>query len=370
MAENKKSLEEVLSNFASSEEKTNLNEQQTQQQAQVPVEEPIKVPTQPSEVMQKRAAAGKSVPTQTMTAQEMFAQRAQQQLSRPSMKEAHDIRLQEIRGEQLQSGLGFIELQIDSLPTQGLFYPEGTRIFVRAASGGEIRHWSMTNEQEISEIDDALNYVFERCVRISFPGENGRAEWKDVKEIDRLYLILAVRDFTFPEGENELKVVVSENQTVPVYKDNIKFADFGEKIMKYYNPNKRCFTFPVKNAAIGEMNFYIPSIGVMQWLKGYIQKKSQRQEQFDKDFITIAPLLIKDYRGLNDASYRDLINESMNYGNYEWSLIVKVKSIIEGGVAPKLTYVDESGAEQETGLNFQGGLKSIFNLNLDEELDL
>jgi len=51
----------------------------------------------------------------------------------------------------------------------------------------------------------------------------------------------------------------------------------------------------------------MPSIGVTKWLKSYMQRKSQRQEQFDQDFITVAPLLIKDYRNLNDSTYADLI---------------------------------------------------------------
>ena len=66
----------------------------------------------------------------------------------------------------------------------------------------------------------------------------------------------------------------------------------------------------------------------------------------------------------------DLIRQTMNWGPYEWSLVSKVKGIIQNSITPKLKYIDESGAEQETPLNFQGGIKAIFNINLDEELDL
>ena len=70
--------------------------------------------------------------------------------------------------------------------------------------------------------------------------------------------------------------------------------------MKYYNIEKRCFTFPTKNQAINHINIYMPCVGVTQWLKSYIQRKNQRQESYDQDFITIAPMLISDYRKLND----------------------------------------------------------------------
>jgi hypothetical protein len=205
-------------------------------------------------------------------------------------------------------------------------------------------------------------------MRISFP--NGQANWKDLKEIDRFYIILAIRDFTFTAGNNELRIKTSENTEVVVHKDDVSFIDLGDKIQKYYNDEKRCFTFPVKNPAIGHINIYMPSVGVTQWLKSYIRKKSQRQEQYDQDFITIAPMLISDFRKLNDNTYADLIRQTMNWGPYEWSLVSKVKGIIQNAITPKLKYIDESGAEQETPLNFQGGIKAIFNVNLDEELDL
>ena len=307
-----------------------------------------------------------TAPVAAMTPQQLFEQQARQASMRPGIKESQQIVRQEMQNELRGQGLGLISIPIDSLPTQGLFYPEGTRIYIRAASGAEIRHWSMTNEEELSEINDALDYIFERCVSISFPEGNPIATWKDVAEIDRLYLILAVRDLTFKPGENELKISISENEHIVVNKDNISFIKLDEKIMKYYNPDDRCFTFEVKNMNVKKLNFYLPSIGVTRWLQDYIRKKQARQEKYDQDFITVAPLLIKNYRGLNDNSYKDLIQYSMTFSNYEWALINKVRNKIEKSVDPKITYVDESGAEKETGLNFQGGLKAIFLDTLDE----
>lgn len=313
----------------------------------------------------------KKTQTEPQSMQDRFAESARKQVEdRVSLKEAQEIRRAEIKKETLERGQGYMEIPLEDLPSKGIFYPDGTRIMVRAASGGDIRHWSMTNETAISEIDDALNYIIERCVQIAFPTEAGIGTWKDLKEIDRFYLILCVRDFTFTEGHNELKISVSENNDVVVKKDNISFIDLGEKIMKYYNPELRCFTFKAKTPAVEHINIYFPSVGVTQWLKSYVERKTQRQESFDRDFITIAPMLIKDYRLLNDKNYGELIFSSMSWGVYEWSLISKVKQIIERAITPKMTYIDEEGAEQETPLNFQGGIKSIFTINLDEELDL
>src|ERR1035437_9901756 len=100
--------------------------------------------------------------------------------------------------------LGYQKIPIQDLPTQGLFYPEGTEIFIRAANGGEIRHWSTLDDGDLSSLDDMLNYVIERCVTYKTTG--AYSSWKDIKEVDRFYLILAIREYTFFKGENKLQV--------------------------------------------------------------------------------------------------------------------------------------------------------------------
>ena len=364
MAEKKHTIEDVLAEYA-----------QTEEGAKHLAEQGILADQNentPSSKAKKNAA--KNVTKEETeepvaeTAQERFRREVAESMNRPTMREAHAEREAELKKEIQDSGMGFIEIPMESLPTQGLFYPAGTRLFVRAASGGDIRHWSMTDETSLSDIDNALNYVLERCMRISFP--SGTASWKDLKEVDRIYTILAIRDFTFTEGQNDLKIKVSEHQEVTVHKDDIEFIKLNEKIYKYYNEEKRCFTFPVKNPRVNQINIYFPSVGVNKWLKDYLIRKRDRQEQFDQDFITVAPLLINDYRGLNDSTYADFIRDTMSWGIYEWSLVSKVKSIMQEAIEAKMKYIDENGAEEETPLNFQGGIKAIFNINLDGELDL
>ncbi len=107
------------------------------------------------------------------------------------LEEAQEAKRKEVLDEIHQNGLGYLPIDVKDLPTKGIFYPEGTRLFIRAATGGEIRHWSQTNESELTEIDDSLNYMLERCLSIRIPGKIG--DWKDLKEIDRFYVILAIR---------------------------------------------------------------------------------------------------------------------------------------------------------------------------------
>ena len=265
-----------------------------------------------------------------------------------------------------------LPIDLKDLPTKGDFYPIGTKIFIKAAGLGDIKHWSIADETDLSAIDDALNSIIESCVTISFPTDEGRfANWKDLKEIDRLYIILAVHDFTFPpEKGNDIKVTVNETKDVVVRKDNLEFVKFNEKIMKYYDPVNRCFSFPTRAKCFNgeDLRVYIPCIGVTRWLKDYVQTKTQRQEGYDRDFISIAPLLIADHRGLNQDTYFELIDSTLDWSAYEWALIAKVRRVIETAITPKMLYKDESGAQRETPLNFRGGIKAIFQPGMDIDL--
>lgn len=307
---------------------------------------------------------------QTETPTSEFTKKAVQAANSPKKTAAqmHEERMAEIKQEQLDLGRGYQELPIDQLPSAGLFYPDGTRIYVRAASGVDIRYWSMVDETTIESVNEAFNYILERCARISFPESCGKtARWEDILNIDRLYIITAIHDFTFQEGVNDLKIMISETESVVVHKDDIKYVDFDERIMKYYNPTKRCFTFKAKT--VDELNFYVPSIGVDNWMQGYYNRKAQRNENFDIQFFRVAPMLISDFRRLSDSEYTKLVQSTMNYSGYEWSLISKVREKIEGAVTPKFIYVKD-GVEKETSVVFQGGFKALFTYDLSDEIDL
>lgn len=280
------------------------------------------------------------------------------------LEEARKEKNEELQEVQRSTGLGYLPLKVEDLPSRGMFYPEGTKIFIRAASGGEIRHWSMTNEEDLSEIDDALNYMLERCMSMSSPS-NPHMGWKDLKDLDRLYVILAIRDFTFTQGNNELKIKINETREEVVSKDCIEFVNFPKNLLNKYNPEGRCFTFVNKDNG-RKLNIYLPCVGVSSWIKSYVMKKNRKNEGFDRDFVTIAPLLIRDYRNLNDSTYEQFMANCSEFGIWEYSLISKIKEIFNESLDPKFRYKDEDGADLTAPLNFRGGIKGIFLLEMDD----
>lgn len=260
--------------------------------------------------------------------------------------------------EQISMGnrVGWQKLPMKDLPTKGLFYPEGTEVSIRAATAAEIRHWSTIQEDDPYAFDDMLNYVIERCVAFKTPAIH--SSWKDIKEIDRFYILLAVREYTFVKGENNLQVKTSETKTINVSKDMIDFITIDERLMKYYDDQKRCFVLTFKTGMVIETT--IPSVGVTGFLKNYVTRKQDNQQGFDTDFITFAPFVIKDWRGLTDNAYEQMVLNSNNWEVSEVSVLTHIKDLFIETINPVIKYTDEGGAERIVPLNFQGGIKSIF----------
>lgn len=262
--------------------------------------------------------------------------------------------------------IGWIPLPIGDMPTQGLFYPKDTVIAIRSANGAEIRHWSTlqedpTNPQYYLLLDDMLNYIIERCVTIKAnnPETGAFLSWKDIKEVDRFYLLLAIHELTFPNGENKLQVKISDTKKIDVRKDMVSYITLDPKLMQYYDEDERCFVLRVKGAA-KDIKLDIPSVGVTQWIKGYIQRKQRASEQFDEDYLAYAPFIIRSYKGLNDSVYNHFVEESNKWDNVTISVMAYVKQLFTDTIDPVLKFVDEGGAERTTPLNFQGGIKSVF----------
>lgn len=265
-------------------------------------------------------------------------------------------------GLNYRDNIGYLQIPVESLPTSGIFYPAGFEIQIRAARGEEIKHWSTMNDQDInqlSRVDDILNYMIEKCCVVKNPEYPGNC-WRDLKNVDRFYILLAIREFTFLDGDNELMVPISEGQEIPVTKEMIDFIDIPEDVMKFFDPTQKCFVFNVNGQTI---NMHVPSIGVNDWLKKYAAQKINAREGYDEDFLTFAPMLIRDHRGLNQKAYEDMVASSRLWSVKEWSIISYVTEKLSTSTEPKIKYNTDNGEEVEIPLTFRGGLRSLFVLS-------
>lgn len=255
--------------------------------------------------------------------------------------------------------IGWHKIDIKTLPTAGLFYQQDLELYIRAARGEEIKHWSTMNDEEIESVNDMWNYIIEKCVDVR--SNSVGASWRDLKEVDRLYILLAIRELTFVDEENNLMVSVSEGKNIPITKEMVHYIEIPENIMRLYSPEERCFVAKLKTGRT--IKLYIPSFGVTEWLANYVRQKVAEKVNFDQDFIQYAQMLIPDYRGLTQRKYEDMVIESHDYGVQEWSVIAYIMDTLRKTLTPTFKYTMEDGTEAEVPVTFRGGVKAIFSIS-------
>lgn len=258
--------------------------------------------------------------------------------------------------------IGWIRVKLDTLPSQGAFYPEGTEITIRAAATAEIRHWSTIDDEDLLSLDDALNRIVDKCCKVRFPRMAG--SFKDLKEIDRFFIVFAIREYTFKKGENMLNVTFNcqncgKNDTVGIIKEMLDYFAPADELQPRFLEDERCFHLKLTTGE--DIKLYLPTLGVMSYIKSYIREKAQNKEDYDKAFLKWAPFVFADWRLLNNATYHKMLQDSYSWSFDKISVVDWFVEIMQKTVKAELKHeCTGCGSEVVAPINFRGGVKSLF----------
>jgi len=255
--------------------------------------------------------------------------------------------------------LGWHLVDLEELPSKGRFYPKDMEIKIRAARVAEVRQFSTMDENNIIDIDDKLNSIVQSCVTVS--ASKSRVSFKDICEEDRFFIILSIRDLTFPEPENALKVnfiAKSGNKyDIEIKRDYFNYFTIPDELEKYYDPELRGFL--VKTRSYGEIFMKPPCIGIMQEVTKYIKDKQEKGINIDQSVLQIVPFISTDWRNFNQKKIFEMEVEMNGWDNTKYSLIYRLAEKMKIGIQPEMNVAVE-GEETSVPINFRDGIKSIF----------
>lgn len=302
---------------------------------------------------------------QTKTSQEIDLGNAHQNKTTPT--ESRPVMAE----DEKPLDLGWKNLPMHMLPSRGLFYPEGTRIAIRPAEVREIRQFSTIDEDDMLDIDNKLNFVLDSCCKIKFSTDGKLVSYKDLKQEDRFFVVMAIRDLTFVKGEN--RIIINTNkgcstngcpgmEGIELRTGVLSNYDISDDLMKYYSHEERCFVFPIRR--IGKtIRITPPSIGVTRAISNFVKESVKRREEVDESFIKIAPFYFNDWDGLDYFK----IKESMITSNEEWtkeefSAYFELAEMIKIGTNLRLKVkCDTCGDGEVTApIYFPRGFRSLF----------
>jgi hypothetical protein len=262
-------------------------------------------------------------------------------------------------------------LPIHLLPSDGMFYPEGTRMAIRPCDVKEIRHFSTIDEDDSLDIERKLSFILERCLRIDFPRE-GVVSYKDLKQEDRFYIIMAIRDLTFLRGENSLFLVPSTKcrntkecemaEGFELRSGNLSSYELDSEILKRYNSETRSFVFTLKDSN-ESFEIFVPSIGITQALSDFATTCIKRGIEIEDGFLEIAPFVIPQWRGLDFDSLLDIMRRSsQEWDKKQFSLLFQISEKIKIGTKSEAKQKCQVCGEGEVTaeITFPGGIRSLF----------
>lgn len=257
--------------------------------------------------------------------------------------------------------VGWKSLPVEILPTGGSFYPTDMKIHIKAASTKDIRHYSTIEPEDYLDVDDKLNYIVDSCSQITMNGT--RASYKDLVEIDRLFVIVSIRDLTFKEGENKLQMNVNckdcgNVDTIELNRDRLRFFKLDSIIEKYYNEEERCFKFRTDSG--DSWNLYLPTLGITTFIKNNTRAKVQKGDFVDRFFLKYAPFLFGDWRKLTERNYKSAEEDTFGWSPLKIKIMKDLVDSLSKSVNPVVNHICTScGSEVEQPISFQGGVESL-----------
>jgi hypothetical protein len=202
-----------------------------------------------------------------------------------------------------------------------------------------------------------------------FPNE-GVVSYKDLKHEDRFFLIMAIRDLTFVQGENRIIITPDSkcknknacpiNSGIELRTGVLSSYNIDQRAMKYYSPLARHFIFPVRK--IGkEITMTVPSIGVMDAISAFVIDSKRRGIEIEESFVKIAPFIFEEWRDLDSSKIMQKMRESDDWSKEEFSLYYELCETIKIGTELDINVkCPTCGAEVTAPITFPRGFKSLF----------
>lgn len=269
--------------------------------------------------------------------------------------------------------MGYRKTPTIGLPSKGMFYPPDIDISKRPLDVEEIKHYSTMDEDDFIDIDDKVNYVLKKGLKIYSGGKE--ISHKYLKEADKLFLLFDIRDITFDDRENILYQTVQspchgKKEKVEIENSVFGYYEIKKAIMHYYSEEERCFIITHKSdkPKFQPFRLYVPSIGVLQFISRYIRDKEiekQRQKGgfYDKQFLTFLQFMVKDWVDLTNDTIDKYYKDYKSWGPDKHSVVCLWVEKMDLSIKPTIERrCKEEGCDKpfSTQIRFRDGYKSIF----------
>lgn len=266
---------------------------------------------------------------------------------------------------EMPRGLDYLNMDFNELPC-GKYYPEGTRIQIRASKVSEVQAYSVVDNRNIYDVTEKMNDILRNCVRFTHP--DGRlGSYLDVKDGDRLYLILSIRTMTFAKGpslylsqkckcgvECNIDMDTNSNKKFPTF-----FVNYEPEtdIEPFFDNNEKKYIFSEYDVKLGP-----PTIGLQKSFYEYIKKQVADKKNPNVSFMKVVPYTMSDRTNITLEGCEAKELEYSNMDMMEFQFLNAATDKLKFGIKELKKQCSECGEEVYTEMRFPGGASNIFSI--------
>lgn len=224
------------------------------------------------------------------------------------------------------------ELRLVNLDSQGLFYEDGYKVFIKSVSLEDIVHFSNMEEDDFDDKAERMEILFQKCVRVVL--NEKILSFEEICDIDKLMIFFSIRDYTFANYPNEIYGMCNctecnlENK-ININSVNTFFFEANEEFIKSYNPSFKTIHYDLKDGST--LDFTFPKIGVLKAIEKYRKNKIKSGLKVNNNFLKFLSFTEKNNK-LDDTTIHNKITEMLSWSLLKISLLVKLIGMYEKGI--------------------------------------
>ncbi len=258
--------------------------------------------------------------------------------------------------------LGYKPLNIEYFPCSQ-FYEPGFEVSIRSAKVAEIQHWSTIDNSNYYDIQQKMSDMIASCAKVTLPG--GRAgSYRNIKNEDKLYLVLCIRDLTFI-NRKKLLIPYKCNECghkgqVPIERENLEIIEPPQDLQESFRTNSRSYEFELLNNQI--IRIAPPTMGLMQDIFTHTKNAiiSEGEGAINISFIKTMPSSLFQLTQINEKDFKTALNEYSKIDEETFEFLDTVAHEMEYGIKGVLHKCESCDREVSTPLRFPDGYSSLF----------
>jgi len=272
---------------------------------------------------------------------------------------------------------GYRLMPVESLPSKGHFYPEGTTIEFRAATVNEIKTYSAMDKEDPISVRKGISSITTKCIQIKVDGKIISSQ--RLKAADELFMLFAIRDYTMTKNGRENGISMTSacpecgnNNNSLVTHEDFGFYDIPDSVMKWYDSDARGFTIQDDDVCPDPITIRIPNVGVVNAITDYIKVKETKKARnedgafYSKEYLQLIQYILKDHSNLTESVMDKKLKKIDKLPYYHISVLQNISDLLENAINPNyVTKCGRGGCDHvyDAPMRFRRHIKYLFDIS-------